>query len=153
MAGDSELALDLGHIFLSYSHATMHIDCGCMGSVDVFRVIGTKGRADIPYQDGSWILHPSPHWPCIRGPRVMPYMYSIHFPESLPTMKSGVEKGGDRRAVEVMGHLALLLWSSHYWGIEPASFLILPDFVVLLRTASSPRAFCSGNLMPGVCSL
>lgn len=82
----------------------------------------------------------------------MPYMYSIHFPESLPTMKSRVKKGGDRRAVEAMGHLAFLLWSSHYWEIEPASFLILPDFVVLLRTAS-PRAFCSGNLMPGVCSL
>lgn len=27
MAGDSELALDLGYIFLSYSHGSMHIDC------------------------------------------------------------------------------------------------------------------------------
>lgn len=41
MAGDSELAPDLGHIFLSYSHGSMHIACGCMGSVDVCRVIVT----------------------------------------------------------------------------------------------------------------
>lgn len=39
---------------------------GAAGPVDVGRVIGAKERVDAPYQDGSWLPLPPPHWPCIR---------------------------------------------------------------------------------------
>lgn len=72
---------------------------------------------------------------------------------TLPNMKSGVGKGGgDGRAVEATGHLAFLLWSSHYWEMNLLHSSPWSDFVILLG-AASPRAFCSGNLMPRVCSI
>lgn len=88
------------------------------GPVDVGRVIGSKERVDAPHRDGSWLPLPSAHWPCIRGSGFMSYMHSIHFPDSLVTTKSRVEKERDRRAMEATGHLAFLLWSSHYWQMN-----------------------------------
>lgn len=66
---DSELAPDLGHVFLTHSCGSMCVDWGYMGSVWM-RVIGTRGGWMLLTRagPGSWLLlHPSPHWPCIRG--------------------------------------------------------------------------------------
>lgn len=93
-----------------------------MGPVDVGRVIGAKERVDAPHQDGSWLPLPSPYWPCIRGSGFMSYMHSIHFPDSLVTTKSRVEKGRDR---EVWRPLVTCLPSvvQPLLADEPALFL------------------------------
>lgn len=119
LAGDYELAPDLGHIFVSYSHRSMHIDCGCRGTCGCRQGYRCKGEGGCSLP--GWVLAPSPSSPLAlhqRGPGFMSYTHSIHFPDSLVTTKSRVEKGRDRRAMEATGHLAFLPWSSHYWQMS-----------------------------------
>lgn len=54
---DSELALDLGHVFLTHSCGSMCVDWGYMGSVwmEGHRY---KGRVDAPHQGRTWVLGP-----------------------------------------------------------------------------------------------
>lgn len=93
---DSELALDLGHVFLTHSCGSMCVDWGYMGSVwmEGHRY---KGRVDAPHQGRTWVLAPPPPFSPLalhQRPGVLPSMYPTRFPDSTPTRKSEVEEGG-----------------------------------------------------------
>lgn len=74
LAGDYDLAPDLGHVFLSYSHRSMHIDCGDHGACGCrqgYRFKGEGGRSS-----PGWILAPSPFCPLALHQRL--WVHVLH---------------------------------------------------------------------------